>query len=339
MLFSTGCSFMAKTPIVADYQKLNLINQMSTKNDVEKMLGTPQGVGVHIVNGHTYDLTFYYGLAGRFSLFGSANIDTGTAFISYQANNLADLLYFTSMATGPKISFDIDFPIKKLSEKLILGKSNISVVCEIMGQPQYKGRWIDKSNKVAHSVFFWDASQIQNNSAIKEKWLLIGFDNQEIVQDLNWVSSMPEDIKDFGEISEQNLKQLTRFTMAGFLPYFEPQSISTSTKIDPIQIDAVLKSNPTNIKTIKDIIGTPTAIGIRSFKNNSPLILSNWSFSKIEMKGYEDNFIPIGASKEEIEKSGQLESYMVMDVTQSRLIVGHNIQGEIKEILWIKPIK
>jgi hypothetical protein len=57
------------------------------------------------------------------------------------------------------------------------------------------------------------------------------------------------------------------------------------------------------------------------------------------MKGYEDNFIPIGASKEEIEKSGQLESYMVMDVTQSRLIVGHNIQGEIKEILWIKPIK
>lgn len=338
LLLSTGCSFMVKTPVVADYQKLNQINQISTRNDIEIMMGIPQSVGVHIVNGHTYDLIFYFGLSGRLTI-SSANMDSGTAFISYQAENPVNILYFTSKSTDPKITFNKEFPIKTLSEKLILGQSNISVVYEVMGQPQYKGRRIDKNSEVVHNIAFWDASQVQNNGAIKEKWLLIGFDNQDIIQDLIWVSSMPEDIKDFGEIGEQNLKQITRLAMAGFLPYFELQSINTSTKIDTTQVDAMLKSNPSNIKTIKDIIGTPTALGIKSFKNDSPMVLSNWSFSKIEMKGNEDNFIPPGASEEEREKFGQEQSYMVMDITQSRLIVGHDSQGEIKEIFWFKPIK
>lgn len=339
LFFSTGCSFMVKTPIVADYQKLNQLNQMSTRNDVEVMLGTPQGIGVHVVNSHAYDLVFYSGLAGKFSLFGSANVDSGTAFISYQGKDLVDLLYFTSLSTGPEISFEMDFPITKLSDKLILGKSNINVVYEIMGQPPYKGRWIDNTNKISHNTVFWDASEAQKDGAIKEKWLLIGFDNQGIVQDLTWVSSIPEDIKAFGEISEQNLKQITRFTTVLFLPFFEPQSVSTSTKIDPIQVDAILERNPTNIKAFKDVIGAPTSIGIRSIEGNPPIVLSNWTCSKIEIKGTENNFIPFSAPVEERGKIEQRESYMVMDITQTRLIIGHDSQGEIKEIQWFKPIK
>lgn len=183
LLLSTGCSFMVKTPVVADYQKLNQINQISTRNDIEIMMGIPQSVGVHIVNGHTYDLIFYFGLSGRLTI-SSANMDSGTAFISYQAENPVNILYFTSKSTDPKITFNKEFPIKTLSEKLILGQSNISVVYEVMGQPQYKGRRIDKNSEVVHNIAFWDASQVQNNGAIKEKWLLIGFDNQDIIQDL-----------------------------------------------------------------------------------------------------------------------------------------------------------
>ena len=69
------------------------------------------------------------------------------------------------------------------------------------------------------------------------------------------------------------------------------------------------------------------------------MVLSNWSFYKIEMKGHEYNFIPPGSSEEQRKILGQGESYMVMDITQGRLIVGHDSKGEIKEILWFKPVK
>ena len=328
---------MVRTPIVADYQKLNSINQSSTRNEIELMLGSPQGTGLHMVDGQVYDLSFYYGLSGKFT-FSSAQFDSGTSFITYQSGELKGILYFTSKSTDPEISFSIELPIKPFLEKLVIGQSNINLAYEILGQPQYKGRRIDKDKGILHNLAFWGTSQPQNNASMKEKWILLGVDNQNIIQDIIWVSSYPEDIKAFGEVGEQQLKQVSRL-IPGFLPYYDPQSISTSTKIDPVQVDALLKTNPTNIKAVKEVLGLPTAIGIKNLMNNSPMILSNWTFSKIDIKGHEDIFIPPGISEEEKERLEQQKSYMVMDVVQSLLLVGHDTNGDIKEIIWVKPVK
>lgn len=115
--------------------------------------------------------------------------------------------------------------------------------------------------------------------------------------------------------------------------------MSTGTKIDPIQVDALIKSSPKNVKEIISVLGLPTALGIKSYDGNEPVVLSNWSFSFVEMKGEEHNYIPPMATEEEKEKLKDGVSYMVMSIDQSRLMVGHNANGEVKEILWVRPTK
>jgi hypothetical protein len=337
LMLTTGCTFMVKTPVVADYQRLNLLNQSTTRTDVEKMLGTPQGMGVHIVNGKTYDLTFYYGISGTISMFGASNVDFGMALISYEGDKLVNLLYFTAMSKDD-ITFGQDIPIKRLAEKMIVGETNIRVVYEIMGPPRYRGRLIHENNNAIHNIVAWDSSRTQNNSAIKEKLLILGIDDREIIQDINWVSSLPEEIQALGETSEQHRQQISKIASAGYFLVPQLQSISTTTKLDAIQVDAILKDKPANVKEISDIIGKPTALGIRSFKNNPPLILSSWSHYKAVMMGYEAAII-VGVSEEAKVRREQAPTYMVMDFIQSRLIVGHDSNGEIKEILWFKPLK
>lgn len=80
ILLTGGCSFNVKTPVVADYQKLNTVQLTSTRNDIELMLGTPQGSGLHIAYDNSYPLSFYYGFAGVFTL-STAKYDSGTAFV------------------------------------------------------------------------------------------------------------------------------------------------------------------------------------------------------------------------------------------------------------------
>ncbi|MDP3012786.1 MAG: hypothetical protein Q8M92_01000 [Candidatus Subteraquimicrobiales bacterium] len=186
---------------------------------------------------------------------------------------------------------------------------------------------------------FYDASQPQNDGAINEKWILIGYDDQQITQDLIWVSSRQDDITEFGTIEPSQLKQLSRMTVAGFLPVLEPQALSTGTRIDPTQVDALIRTKPGHIKQIRDILGNPSALGIKSFKGDPPMLLSNWSYSNIEMKGTEHSFVPTGASEEQRRELEQAPSYMVMHISQSRLMVGHDQEGIIKEIIWLKPFR
>jgi hypothetical protein len=140
-------------------------------------------------------------------------------------------------------------------------------------------------------------------------------------------------------VTEQQVQQMSRLVIAGFIPILEPTGMSNGTKIDPIQVDAVIQNSPKNIKDVISVLGLPSALGIKSFKGADTVSLSNWSFTNIEIKGKEHNYIPPGATEEMKIKLGQNPSFMVMKIEQSRLMIGHAANGEIKEILWTRPIK
>jgi hypothetical protein len=319
LIFMSGCSFMVKTPIVANYENFEKISDYPKKNEISLLLGTPQGEGIHIYNGTSKELLFYYGFAGKFTL-STAQYDSGTAFISYDSERPVDFTYFTSKASGPEISFTKNLSIEALSGALKLGESRIENIYNVLGQPDYLGKRINYENDINNKVAFWDSSKIETKGAIKEKWILIGYDKFGITQDLVWVSSSKDDIKEFGKVSESQVKQLSRIKFVDIIPILDPTAMSTGTKIDPIQVDALIKTSPKNVKEIIEVIGLPTALGIKSYDGDEPMTLSNWSFSVVEMKGKEHNYIPPGANDEEKEKLRQGASYMVMNVDQSRLI-------------------
>jgi len=334
----SGCSFMIKTPTVANYENLSRIDGSTTKNDVAVLLGAQQGKGIHVYDGNKHELHYYHGFAGKFTS-STALYDSGTAFITYGSDHPVELIYFTSKASGPEISFSKNLSIKKLADTIKLGESKVDAVFSSLGQPDYVGRRINYKKNIDHKIAFWDSSKIETKGAIKEKWILVGYDESGIVQDLIWVSSSDDDIREFGEISEQQMKQLSRMTVAGFIPMLEPTAMNTGTKIDPVQVDALVNKSPQNIKHIIDILGKPTALGIKSFDGDPSMNLSNWSFSTVEMKGRESNYIPPMASEEERKHLSEGKTFMVMSVEQSRLIVGHNSKGEVQEIRWVGPVK
>lgn len=331
----SGCSFMIKTPVVADYSNLDKISSITTKNDVAILLGTPQSRGTHIIKDKANDLDFYFGFAGTFTM-SSAKYNFGTAFVSYKNEKPDNLIYFTAKP-DKEIQLSQNLSIKLVADKIILGKSKIDSVFQVLGPAQYTGRRVGFENGIDHSIAYWDASELQPEGSIKEKWLLIGYGNDRTVQDLIWVSSRPEDVREIGEISEQQLRELSRTTFVGLIPVMEPTAMTTGTKIDTVQVDALIKNSPKNIKEFISVLGSPNALGIKSFSGDEPMGLSNWSFSKVEMKGEERNYIPPNASKEDIDRLQSSGSFMVMSVEQSRLMVGHDADGKIKEIMWLRP--
>jgi hypothetical protein len=337
-LFLNGCAFNVKTPVVANYGNLDLIQKHSKKNDVLVLLGGPQGNGVYGKSGSLNELDFYHGLAGRFST-SSANMDSGTAFISYKGDSILDLFYFGSKITGSEIKFEKPINIKLISDSVQIGSSSYSDLIKAVGEPDYIGKRINSATNINHSVAFWDASIVAADGVLREKFLFVGYDNNNIVQDLIWVSSDAEDIKSFGTINDQQMKHLYRNDQAGWgFSVMDPVGLTTGTKLDPIQVDALIRSNPKNVNDVIKIIGKPNALGIKSFKGSNSMRLSNWAYSKVDVKGNEANFIPSNASEEQRAKLND-SNWIVMSIEQTRLMIGHNENGDIQEILWTHPIK
>jgi hypothetical protein len=333
-----GCSFNVKTQNVANYSNLDRIEKNTTKNDVALLLGSPQGKGIYGPIQAPNELDFYFGFAGLFSMGGEIDIDSGIAFITYKENKAEDLIYFRSNFTGnPKVR-NKNIRTKQVIDSIQLGKSTVDDIIKVIGQPEYKGRRANFSSDIVNKVAYWDSSEINPNGAIKEKWLLVGYDKNSIVQDVIWVSSKPEDIKEFGEVTEQQLQQMSRLVVAGFIPMLEPTGMNTGTKIDPTQVDALVKNRPKNIKDVISVLGLPSALGIKIFQGSNPLALSNWSFSSVEIKGRQTNYIPPEATEEQKSKVSE-DTFIIMNIDQSRLMIGHTADGEIKEILWTKAIK
>jgi hypothetical protein len=336
-LLLISCSVMVRTPTIADYDNLNKIDENTSKDDVLILLGTPQGKGVHIYDGTQKELDFYYGFSGTMTATTAQN-DSGTAFITYESDRVVDLNYFTSDASGPPRILNKQISIQALANILTLGGTSIRSVYEVLGPPDYEGKRIRFESDKNHKTAVWDASKLGSGGAIKEKWVLIGYDSNEVAQDLLWVSSDEEDIKEFGKISEEKIEGISRTSMAGFFPVLDPRSISAGTKLDVMQVDALMRTSPTNVKHFISVLGQPTALGIKSFDGDEPIIFSNWSFSSAEVLGREHNYIPAGATDEQIAEIHASGSYMIISVDQSRLMVGHDSNGNIKEIIWVRPI-
>lgn len=338
LLLITGCTFNVKTPVVANYGNLDLIQKNSKKNDVLVLLGGPQGNGVYGKLGSLNELDFYHGIAGRFSM-SSANMDSGTAFISYKGDSILDFFYFNSKITGNEIKFEKPINIKLVADSIQIGSSSFSDLTKTIGEPDFVGRRINAGANIIHNIALWDASKVATDGVLKEKFLFVGYDSSNIVQDLIWVSSDAEDIKSFGSIADQQMKHLYRNDQAGWgFSVMDPVGLTTGTKLDPIQVDALIRSNPKNVNDVIKVIGKPNAFGIKSFKGSNSMRLSNWAYSKVDVKGNEANFIPSNASEEQRAKLND-SSWVVMSIEQTRLMIGHNENGDIQEILWTHPIK
>lgn len=338
VLFLSGCSFNLKTPVVANYEKLDLIHKSSKKDDVDVMLGTPQGSGVYIKDGILNELKFYFGFAGTFTT-STMKSDYGTAFISFKDNNLAETFYFKSKFSDEETPLNNKLDIKPIADAVIIGHTTFDDLVLMLGKPDFYGKRINVKTGITHALANWDASKIEDSGVMTERWLLVGYDNQKVIQDIVWVSSLKEDIQDLGSLSEQQVKHLYRYDEAGWgvgIP--KTISVNSGNKIDATQVDAVIRTNPKNVGDIIKVIGNPTSIGFKDFKGDAPVILSNWTYFKFDLLGTESNFIPLGASEEQRkELSGKV--FQIVDTSQSRLMVGHKPNGEVVEILWTHPEK
>ena len=318
-----GCTVLLKTPTVADYDTLDDVTVSTTRNDMELWLGTPQGTGLHFQDGFEYDLNFYFGMAGKFSA-SKASVDSGTAFISFDGSMVRHALYFLSDSTGPLRVSNTTLPIIDLAKELRLGSSSLDEAIRVLGPPMSTGRRVDTAKGLIHNAAFWDLSQVQkNNKAIVEKWLMLGSDELGIVQDLMWASSIAEEVKEFGDVVAQRYNEFGILKPAGFIPYYDVQSIGTTTVLDATQVEALLERRPVNVEEFKEVLGSPTALGIKLFKDEGPMILSNWSFSEVKVKGRDTTYAEM--------------PYMVIEFMVGRLLVAHTEDGHVKEILWFKP--
>lgn len=59
---------------------------------------------------------------------------------------------------------------------------------------------------------------------------------------------------------------------------------------------------------------------------------------KVEIKGTESNYVPPNATDER-QSMIHNASYNVVHLEQSRLMVGHSANGEIREVLWTYSVK
>ena len=334
----SACSVPVKTSSSVPEHKTftkNIRPNMS-RDEVLIQLGAPQSTGVHIIDNKNNKLDYYFGLSGDVGL-GGANLKSGTAFMTYENDKLVQVIYYSTDGVQ-KISGDKEIPINKIIDEIIIGESSIDKAYEILGQPDFRGIRFQFHKGINHKILFYDASEIPDDGSIKEKWLLIGYDDFSIIQDIIWVSSEQKDIKSFGEISPQQLMQISRMDQADFgIVYAKPESFSTNTKMDAVQIEALLRTAPSNISDITDVLGKPTAYGIKSLKGDIPVILAHYSHMSLEITGREEKYIAANADEETRNEHATNKKYYVMDAKQTFLMIGHDIKGNIQEIIWIKP--
>lgn len=326
-----GCTINIKTPIVADYKKLEEIDATKLdKTQVELLLGTPQGKGVQMYEGKKYDLYFYTGFIGEASS-GEARLDSGTVFVTFDNDKCVHLLYRLA-SIAKTIRLNQPLPIDKFFDNILIGKSTVNDVLNVLGEPTYQGRRVNLLGNVTHKILWYDSSKLEKtDGAMIEKWMMLGYDNNGVIQDVMWVSSVQDDIKDLGK-AQSNEAKILYGTLGA-------TGMSTERVIDPMQVDALLKTSPQNVSEIENIMGPPSAVGVRLVKETDALIMSSWTHVKLKVLGREQLYrAAVQASKEAAPAAKEPESYVVMDVKQSMLIVWHNSKGNIKEYFWFRPI-
>jgi len=332
-----GCSISVKTPIVADYARFDAMHGPDiSRNEVELAVGSPQGTGVHKLGEEDLDLDFYYGLVGLLTYFPNekARLDSGMAFASYSENKLAQLIYFNSKKDGPPIKIGREIPIYSVVSSIAVGVSPIEHLYEVLGEPDYSGRRINTGLGLEHSVVYYDGSQVQSDGALKERWLIVGFDSDGVVQDVAWASSFDEDLDATAVLARQTMQTFSRLDWGALGPVWQPTAIATDNPLDPTQVEALIRANPTQVSDFVSVLGRPSAMGLKSFKEHDPWVLSNWSYVRVDLEGRESGFIP---PSRRADPAAKPKSYEVMDFQQARLLVAHTIEGSVTEVIWFAP--
>lgn len=329
----TSCWVAVKTPLVAQYERLDALTFLDTdQDDIELAIGTPQGIGIHRLGEQELSAAFYQGLIGRVSISGSLKADYGMAFVSYEGSHVEQVFYARSSQSDPAIRIRGPLPIVALANQLTLGVSHIEDVVEVLGHSAFRGRRINKSSGIQHDIVWYDRSEPPSSfGPLKERFVLLGYDQDRVVQDLMWISSFPEDSKGLGTVNELRFNQFSKLDLGSWTGW-QLTAFSTD-RIDTMQVDALLRSTPQKIEEFVEVLGPPTARGIKSFQEHEPLLVAAWSSIKSELLGRESYAMP-----DQYAPNGQrIVSYVVNDMPQSRLIVAHRADGQIEEIMWFAP--
>jgi len=328
----------AKLPPVAELHDRDLENL--TKTQVDILLGTPQSSGLHRIGDEAFALCYYEGLMGLVNaLTGFGNLDSGTALITSSGDEVKEVLYWFSQYSGPKVG-----PYSSLSyealDPLMIDATERSEIVELLGEPNRIGRRYHAPSGLVHDVLFYDGST-QKSKQLTEEWLIVGFDDAEVLRDLFWVSGVRGDLEEFGSVEEQGLRNLIQLDHGGMFPISRLESISTSSQLDAVRVEALLSTQPHSIDQVEAVLGPPHARGIRAFRGEQVLIAALWSSLKADSLGSESWPVQWAPERRSARSrpSGQSRkaSYQVVEQSISRLIVLHDESGGVQEVMWMKP--
>lgn len=335
-----GCVINIKTPSVPSFERLQSAEpEVMSRTDFEILMGTPQSVGIHWLDGTKYALTYYYGIMGQMTVFPgqSAQLDSGMVFAAFDGeDNLSELVYVTSDFDGPKLNLGGgSLSVVDVAEGIEAGVSTIDELESILGEPSYRGRRFSSGHGVHHDLAFFDTSEVGRSGVVKERWLLAGFDEGRIVQDLLWASSFEEELESIGKVELPKLRRMTRMDYGYRYWVTTTESVSSSNRIDPVQVEALLRTQPATIDEYVEVLGTPTARGFKTFEEHEPWAIAHWSHMSTDFIGNERN--PAMDNSVNEDGTPRERTYMVMDVQTTRLMVAHTPEGEVKEVIWLRP--
>lgn len=297
-----------KSAEAIDQKRLVDIHVGDSRKDVEHILGQPGEYGIAYKNGQVYKIGEYASYSGTASIGGiKMNISSAVAF--YQHDQLVE---FQRGATswGKVTAYSI--VAKKLRGKLVLGKSNIKTIFQLIGEPQVSSRYF--GDPEASRVFAWFVST--NNGS--GSYITLGFDKSGVLSAIGIsADDDPSMLSLFAQEFAPSLKTVNFKGMYATKHEMEKDAGAA--------IRALLTTKPQNISSVINLLGKPGTIGISmSLLHPSPLLASSWD-------------IRLG-NKETGSSWSKDDSALILHLDLSSLEADHDVQGDIKDISWI-PIK
>ncbi len=341
---SSSCRTYLRTYATPRLDRLDGVDlEQLDRNQCEILLGSPQGVGVQTDDDGTNELSYYFGLKGWLNPFGDGQLDSGKGYISFDADGMvADLLIVQSRFDGPRIRTRDTIRVSEAAAVIQMDQSTTEDLVEALGEPEYQGRRYNRSSKVDHRLLFYDGSRTGSRDTIGIQWLFVGYsEHDQVLRDVLWVSSNSDDFEELQELQSARLRATTKPDFDYPFSVNRVESMSTSLRIDPAQIEAVLRTDPGQLKDFVDVIGPPLARGAKSFAEGEPLQISLWISEEAEVLGNEYGppmEEPTPRNSPGLRTPPPQKSYVVMRPKHTLLLLAHSEEGDIHEVVWIKPI-
>ena len=222
-------------------------------------------------------------------------------------------IYWTSNPKVSSISINARKPIQYLASLVATDAMMVPDVEKLLGVAPYTGFIQTPNAQEQRSLLFYDSSKVGKNDTVAENLLLIGFDQSQRATDVLWQSSDPKEVEAMGAIG------------FAYMGRRGDQKAEVGNRIDPAKIDALLVTDPKDIADFELALGMPTSRGYKKFMNEDKLLVSSWAHQKMSFVGKQPG------------TSNKQKSYLTLDLALSRLMVAYRPDGEVVEVMWIKP--